>query len=82
MYQLIYASLSHAHYWYEMGMLKLPANVRVQSEKKKHRLCTILVLIVYTGTAVHYSLVLALNITFLVPGIKYHTNLVLNSTLI
>ena len=23
--QLIYASLSHIHYWYEVGMLKLPA---------------------------------------------------------
>ena len=25
MYQLIYASLSHTHYWYEVGMLKVPA---------------------------------------------------------
>ena len=23
--QLIYASLSHTHYWYEVGMLKVPA---------------------------------------------------------
>ena len=23
--QLIFASLSHTHYWYEMGMLKVPA---------------------------------------------------------
>ena len=23
--QLIFASLSHAHYWYEVGMLKVPA---------------------------------------------------------
>ena len=26
MNQLIYASLSHTHYWYEVGMLKVPAN--------------------------------------------------------
>ena len=25
--QLIFASLSHTHYWYEVGMLKVPANV-------------------------------------------------------
>ena len=24
--QLIYASLSHTHFWYEVGMLKVPAN--------------------------------------------------------
>ena len=27
MYQIIYASLSHTHYWYEVGMLKVPACV-------------------------------------------------------
>ena len=26
--QLIFASLSHTHYWYEVGMLKVPAEVR------------------------------------------------------
>ena len=25
--QLICASLSHAHYWYEVGMLKVPADI-------------------------------------------------------
>ena len=25
--QLIFASLSHTHYWYEVGMLKVPVNV-------------------------------------------------------
>ena len=25
--QLIFASLSHTHYWYEVGMLKIPADV-------------------------------------------------------
>ena len=25
--QLIYASLSHAHYWHEVGMLKVPAHI-------------------------------------------------------
>ena len=27
--QLIFASLSHTHYWYEVGMLKVPADVCV-----------------------------------------------------
>ena len=26
--QLIYASLSHTHYWYEAGMLKVPASYK------------------------------------------------------
>ena len=25
--QLIFASLSHTHYWYEVGMLKVPASI-------------------------------------------------------
>ena len=25
--QLIYAYLSHTHYWYEVGMLKVPADL-------------------------------------------------------
>ena len=24
--QLVHPSLSHTHYWYEVGMLKVPAN--------------------------------------------------------
>ena len=28
--QLIFASLSHTHYWYEVGMLKVPADSRLQ----------------------------------------------------
>ena len=31
--QLIFASLSHTHYWYEMGMLKVPA---VYEKNKKY----------------------------------------------
>ena len=27
--QLIYASLFHTHYWYEVGMLKVPASTVV-----------------------------------------------------
>ena len=27
MNQIIYASLSHTHYWYEVGMLKVPASI-------------------------------------------------------
>ena len=26
--QLIFASLSHTHYWYEVGMLKVPAEIK------------------------------------------------------
>ena len=29
--QLIYAYLSHTHYWYEVGMLKVPAVARAGS---------------------------------------------------
>ena len=32
--QLIFASLSHTHYWYEMGMLKVPA-VSSSGKRKK-----------------------------------------------
>ena len=41
--QLIYASLSHTHYWYEVGMLKVPAmhiegrlNEGPRLQRKKH----------------------------------------------
>ena len=27
--QLILASLSHTHYWYEVGMLKVPAVINI-----------------------------------------------------
>ena len=30
--QLIFASLSHTHYWYEVGMLKVPAEVSEEDE--------------------------------------------------
>ena len=29
--QLVYASLSHTHYWYEVGMLKVPAVIYIMS---------------------------------------------------
>ena len=32
--QLIFASLSHTHSWYEVGMLKIPAEIIVLNEKK------------------------------------------------
>ena len=32
--QLIFASLSHTHYWYEVGMLKVPADIQGQTEMK------------------------------------------------
>ena len=28
--QLIFASLSHTHYWYEVGMLKVPFNILIE----------------------------------------------------
>ena len=31
--QLIFASLSHTHYWYEVGMLKVPAVVVIYVTK-------------------------------------------------
>ena len=40
--QLIFASLSHTHYWYEVGMLKVPAvvgqkrNNETVHKKNKH----------------------------------------------
>ena len=32
--QLIFASLSHAHYWYEVGMLKVPATYSIHLWKQ------------------------------------------------
>ena len=32
--QLMCASLSHTHYWFEVGVLKVPANVLVANPKK------------------------------------------------
>ena len=31
--QLIFASLSHTHYWYEVGMLKVPAVMKTKENK-------------------------------------------------
>ena len=33
--QLIFASLSHTHYWYEVGMLKVPAKKKKKSRQKE-----------------------------------------------
>ena len=35
--QLIFASLSHTHYWYEVGMLKVPACIQYFGEMKNER---------------------------------------------
>ena len=36
--QIIFASLSHTHYWYEVGMLKIPAvDARSVNVKNTHR---------------------------------------------
>ena len=37
--QLIFASLSHTHYWYEVGMLKVPAVCCCADELSTLRLC-------------------------------------------
>ena len=36
--QLICASLSHTHYWYEVGMLKVLANTFISVEGSRHYL--------------------------------------------
>ena len=33
--ELIFASLSHTHYWYEVGMLKVPAVYQVDPHSTK-----------------------------------------------
>ena len=35
--QLIFASLSHTHYWYEVGMLKIPAVYNTQTNRDPNR---------------------------------------------
>ena len=35
--QLIFASLSHTHYWYEVGMLKVPAVGRHELKRSNFR---------------------------------------------
>ena len=35
--QLIFASLSHTHYWYEVGMLKVPAVVKLSQISLEYR---------------------------------------------
>ena len=49
--QLIFASLSHTHYWYEVGMLKVPAvkSRAYQYTLLKMCICTFLILYVLRG---------------------------------
>ena len=35
--QLIFASLSHTHYWYEVGMLKVPAVMKTKENKNNSK---------------------------------------------
>ena len=53
--QLIFASLSHTHYWYEVGMLKVPADVYGLSVALKiftlvHHLLVYLLVLCNVGT--------------------------------
>ena len=47
--QLIFASLSHTHYWYEVGMLKVPAWGEIQTRTEY------IVVVVFTLKAVPVS---------------------------
>ena len=58
--QLIFASLSHTHYWYEVGMLKVPAvcvtssNIKDQSNTIIAILCAQYIIpVLYRGQRVH-----------------------------
>ena len=54
--QLMYASLSHTHYyWYEVGMLKVPASQQQYSGNNvlKHSMFYIMYLKLYTSTLVN-----------------------------
>ena len=42
--QLIFASLSHTHYWYEVGMLKVPAVVAIRGGHRRARVWLLLFL--------------------------------------
>ena len=50
--QLICASLSHTHHWYEVGMLKVPAHVSLFSRKFWTSK------LMYRGSAADFSVVL------------------------
>ena len=39
--QLILASLSHTHYWYEVGMLKVPASINTRDTDILHSITVI-----------------------------------------
>ena len=63
--QLIFASLSHTHYWYEVGMLKVPAWSEVKAveflQPANDNICAVSVLVldvVYKLRVAHYGLCL------------------------
>ena len=45
--QLIFASLSHTHYWYEVGMLKVPVNIIGWKALLSYIITIVLVLLLY-----------------------------------
>ena len=48
--QLIFASLSHTHYWYEVGMLKVPAvYIRAEGDSMLHGTGQGILLVVVCG---------------------------------
>ena len=51
MHQLIFAALSHTHYWYEVGMLKVPAIYQGSSNDSKKYLVVLMSIISMYPTA-------------------------------
>ena len=46
--QLIFASLSHTHYWYEVGMLKVPAVNSIMSGRNPPLYCTLILITMHS----------------------------------
>ena len=70
--QLIFASLSHTHYWYEVGMLKVPA-YSIMSGRSPPLYCTLILITMRSHQSYH-------NITTVKHSYEYSTT-VDNSTI-
>ena len=70
MNQLIFASLSHTHYWYEVGMLKVPAGIPQQRSS-----CTLKItaLLYVQFIVVSYTYIYILYIIILMQGHRCST---------
>ena len=58
--QLIFASLSHTHYWYEVGMLKVPINKAEYQVSVKHTKFYCFFLYGCISTQLHYPVVMSI----------------------